>query len=301
MTVRRYLKALERSGEKVYDESVGERGAKVWRLVPNTRIHTVHLTTAQITALSLARSHFDFLRGTGLKDDLDDVFTKLRVALTDRDRRASATLERKLLSLSGPTYASYKERTEDLDDAIHALLAGERLAVTHSSVSNSRKVFVVEPLSLVVHKAGLYLLARRVDGGHGASSADASDSVRAYGLDSFKTLTRRKGERFEYPRDFDPTKHLEGSFGIILGPEVRVRFRFTEKVAKYVRRRVWHPTQVLTSVSGGVELEMRVRGTVELVTWVLGFGRTAEVLEPASLRAEVARELRDAASYYSDV
>ena len=50
---------------------------------------------------------------------------------------------------------------------------------------------------------------------------------------------------------------------------------------------------------GGVELTMDVSGTVEIVSWVLGFGNQAEVLEPQALRDPVAAELGRAAARYA--
>ena len=62
---------------------------------------------------------------------------------------------------------------------------------------------------------------------------------------------------------------------------------------------MWHPTQRFRKLpGGGVEMTMEARGTVEVVSWVLGFGGTAEVLEPAGLRAEVAGELARGAARY---
>jgi predicted DNA-binding transcriptional regulator YafY len=43
---------------------------------------------------------------------------------------------------------------------------------------------------------------------------------------------------------------------------------------------------------------MEVGGTTELRNWVLSFGSGAEVLEPESLRAEVALELERALARY---
>jgi predicted DNA-binding transcriptional regulator YafY len=40
---------------------------------------------------------------------------------------------------------------------------------------------------------------------------------------------------------------------------------------------------------------MDVGGSAELRSWILSFGSGAEVLEPAALREEVARELAEAA------
>ena len=69
-----------------------------------------------------------------------------------------------------------------------------------------------------------------------------------------------------------------------------MRIRFDDKVARYVQRRKWHPTQRFRRVAGGVEMTMDVRGTTEVVSWVLGFGNKARVVQPGALRAAVERE-----------
>ncbi|HXU69811.1 MAG TPA: WYL domain-containing protein [Polyangia bacterium] len=79
----------------------------------------------------------------------------------------------------------------------------------------------------------------------------------------------------------------------------RVRVFFDERVARFVRRRQWHPTQRIRNVSGGIELTMDVAGTLEVANWVLGFGDKAMVLEPPELRSDIANELSRAASAYS--
>jgi predicted DNA-binding transcriptional regulator YafY len=59
---------------------------------------------------------------------------------------------------------------------------------------------------------------------------------------------------------------------------------------------MWHPTQRFRKVAGGVEMTMDVRGTTEIVSWVLGFGGTARVVEPKTLREAVTKELSQALS-----
>jgi len=43
---------------------------------------------------------------------------------------------------------------------------------------------------------------------------------------------------------------------------------------------------------------MDVRGTVEIVSWLLGFGDKARVIEPAALKVAVGRELAAGAAQY---
>jgi predicted DNA-binding transcriptional regulator YafY len=57
---------------------------------------------------------------------------------------------------------------------------------------------------------------------------------------------------------------------------------------------MWHPTQRFRRVAGGVEMTMDVRGTTEIVSWVLGFGDKARVVAPRALTEEVSAELRRA-------
>jgi predicted DNA-binding transcriptional regulator YafY len=284
-TALRYLQALSRAGEPLYEETSGKR--KVWRLMPTARRQTITLTTAQMVALYLSRRVFDFLAGTGFKEDLDDVFAKLEATLRRKDFAAVRNLDRKVFDVNEARHL-YEGRIEDVNDIMTALLREERLRVTQEGVSGRRKTFVLEPYTLLVYKKGLYLAGRSQ--GHGGE-------VRTFALDGFRQVEWLRGDKFEYPADFRPEQLTEGAFGLIRGKEeTRVRIWFDERVARYVQRRMWHPTQRFRKVADGVEMTMEVRGTTEVVSWVLGFGRTARVLEPTGLREAVAKELSDALS-----
>jgi predicted DNA-binding transcriptional regulator YafY len=286
-TALRYLQALSRAGEPLYEETSGKR--KVWRLMPTARRQAITLTTAQMVALYLSRRVFDFLAGTGFKEDLDDVFAKLEATLRRKDFAAVRNLDRKVFDVNEARHL-YEGRIEDVNDIMTALLREERLRVTQESVSGGKKTFVLEPYTLLVYKKGLYLAARSE--GHGGA-------IRTFALDGFREVEWLRGDRFEYPADFRPEQITEGAFGLIRGKEeTRVRIRFDEKVARYVQRRMWHPTQRFRKIAGGVEMTMDARGTTAIVSWVLGFGATARVLAPEGLREAVAEELTRAARLY---
>jgi predicted DNA-binding transcriptional regulator YafY len=285
----RYIQALQRAGEPLYEDAAGKR--KVWHLMPTARRGSITLTTAQMVALFLSRRVFDFLAGTGFKEDLDEVFAKLEATLKRKDFAAVRNLDRKVFDVNEARHL-YEGRLEDVNDIITALLREERLRVTHEGVGGGRKTFVLEPYTLLVYKKGLYLMGKSE--GHGGE-------VRTFALDGFRDVEWLRGDKFEYPGDYRPEQLTEGAFGLIRGVEAtRVRIRFDEKVTRYAQRRMWHPTQRFRRVAGGgVEMTMEVRGTVEVVSWVLGFGERAIVVEPAELREAVAAELGRAAARYS--
>ena len=70
---------------------------------------------------------------------------------------------------------------------------------------------------------------------------------------------------------------------------------------RFVRRRLWHPTQEIWKTDRGVEMVMEVAGTTELKTWILGWGDKVEVLEPQRLREEVIAEAERALAKYGRV
>ena len=75
---------------------------------------------------------------------------------------------------------------------------------------------------------------------------------------------------------------------------------FDATVAHMVRDRLWHPSQRLVEEKdGSVTLSFQAGGRMEIVAWVLSYGRHAEVLAPAELRAEVAHQVQEMASRYA--
>jgi len=255
-TALRYIQALQAGGEPLYEETVGRR--KVWRLMPAARRQSITLTTSQMVALFLSRRVFDFLAGTGFKEDLDDVFAKLEATLKRRDFLAVRNLDRKVFDVNEARHL-YEGRIEDVNDIVTALLREDRLRVTHEGVSGGRKTFVLDPYTLLVYKKGLYLAGR----------SHLHQEIRTFALDGFREVEWLRGERFEYPLDFRPEQLTEGAFGLIRGEPTRVRILFDAKVARYVQRRQWHPSQRFRRTDGAVEMTIDVRGTTELVSWVL--------------------------------
>ena len=284
-TAIRYLRALERAGEPLSEEKDGRR--KVWRLKASARHESIRLTVGQMIALFLSRRVFDFLAGTGFKEDLDDVFTRLEATLKRKDFLAVRNLDRKVFDVNEAPHI-YAERLEDVNDITTALIREERLTVRHDSIGKGKTSFVVEPYTLLIYKKGLYLVANSLH----------HNAVRTFALDGFRAIDWRRGDRFEYPESYKPSQVSEGAFGLIGGKRERVRIFFDERVARFVRRRQWHPSQRIRNVDGGIVLTMEVAGSVEVASWVLGFGDKATVLEPATLREQVGAELRRAADKY---
>lgn len=286
-TAWRILRALSAAGEPLVDSWDGAR--KVYRIAESGRAIRLRLTVAQAVALCLAQSTLGFLEGTGIKEDLDDVLASLEKSLARRDLFHTGGLARKIHARGEPAQ-ELSGRIEDVDELVTALVREEKVVLHHEAVDAGKTPFLVRPYTLLVYKRGLYL----------AGFSEHHREIRTFGLDRMRSVERRAGDRFDYPKDFSPDGLFDGAFGLHRGDPVRVVVRFDAKVARFVRRRTWHPTQSLRELpDGGVELTMTSRGTTEITSWVLGFGETAEVVEPATLRDELGTVLRAAAARYA--
>lgn len=285
-TAHRIVAALSLAGDPLVESWDGSR--KVFRIAESGRAIRLRLTVAQAVALCLAQSTLGFLEGTGIKEDLDDVLASLEKSLARRDLFQTGGLARKIHARGEPAQ-QLSGRIEDVDDLVTALVREEKVDLHHDAVAEGKEPFVVRPYTLLVYKRGLYL----------AGFSERHGEVRTFGLDRMRSVDRRAGDKFDYPKDFSPDALFDGAFGLHRGAPARVVVRFDAKVARFVRRRTWHPTQTLRDLAdGGVELTMEPRGTTEITSWVLGFGETAEVVEPATLRDEIARALRAATARY---
>src|SRR5207247_3371058 len=151
----------------------------------------------------------------------------------------------------------------------------------YSASRDSEDLREVDPYHLTLHNGGLYLV------GH----CHLRDAVRIFAVERMRTveLTRT---RFDVPASFDAEKYLAGAWGILRGDLVTVRVVFARGLARYIRERVWHPSQKLRDLPDGrLEMTLQVADTLEVRRWILGYGVEAEVVEPQTLRAT----LRDGA------
>ncbi len=116
------------------------------------------------------------------------------------------------------------------------------------------------------------------------------------------TEARLTETTFDAPPVSELIQRLDQSWGVWLSDEepVEVCLLFSAEIAQRVRETRWHPSQRLKGQADGrLQMQVTVSATLELVPWILGWGRHVEVVSPDDLRALVAREHTQAAARYS--
>ncbi|MEO8177767.1 MAG: WYL domain-containing protein [Deltaproteobacteria bacterium] len=296
-TVRRYLKEIEREYELSPLRPRGG-GPCLWRIRPSELPRKMEIRRAQAMALLATRGIFDALQGSALFDEIDMAMSKLR-AFADRPGRgpnaglSNARLEERFVYLPRLT-RDYSDKSEELDELFLAVSELRPLSLRYQRADKARagreEPLVIHPYALVLHGDGVHCVASQV----------ATEEIRTFAFDRMRDLQALSEERFELPRNFRVEEHFHGELGALVpSVPVKVVIDLEGRAARSARDVRWHPSQKSSALpGGGVRVTLAVDEPESVLGWVLGFGRSAQVVEPESLREAVQRELSAALEGY---
>ena len=124
-------------------------------------------------------------------------------------------------------------------------------------------------------------------------------AIRTYKIDRIEDI-RVLSDTYTIPSDFDAIEYLSSSWGIIVDGEVEtIKLRFSPQIARVIAETVWHPSQVLELQSNGaLIMTLKVTNTIDLYSWILGWGEEIEVLEPVELRENIVKTAKALLNVY---
>jgi predicted DNA-binding transcriptional regulator YafY len=286
-TIRRDLEALQLAGFPLYDES--HDGKKYWTLEQKAfrRLDATGFTFAELSALYFSRTLVECLASTPFQKDVTSAFDKLADALSPSMRQFLDRLPLVIQAKRDPGSQAAASRSREIGQLLDATLQHRRVVMRYHSFSSDReKAYTIEPSRVVFAQGALYVVAFVPEYGQ----------MRTFALDRVRSLSVTE-ERFE-PVDGEEEAFAH-SLGVHEGPPVRVTIAFEPRIARYVRERLWHPSQdVREEPGGGIVLTLNVSNDVALRGWILGFGALARVLSPPQLVEEIATELEAARARY---
>jgi predicted DNA-binding transcriptional regulator YafY len=295
-SMRRYLKEVAAELE-LEPLPTRKGGALVWRVRSSELPRKVELRRTQAYAMLAARRLFEPMKGSTLYEEIE-MATERLLALAHRPGRgpnaglADARLEERFLYLPVAP-KDYSTKTEALDDLFQAVADLRPLKCRYRSGSrDAEETVVIHPYAMVLYKDAIYCVGLHT----------ARGEIRTFLLDRMRDTETSALERFELPADFKIDDHFQGSFGIWRGTKkAKVVIDFDASVAELVRSRRIHESQKLTTLPDGtLRLTMMVGELTELASWILGWGKTAKVIEPEELALHVKDELLQALAKYGN-
>src|ERR671913_1692306 len=286
-TIRRDLEALQTAGFPLFDET--HDGKKYWTLEQKAfrRLDDTGFTLAELSALYFSRTLVECLSGTPFQRDVTSAFDKLSAALTPGMKQFLDRMPLVMEAKAEPGAQATEPRTKEVAQLVEATMQHRRVTMRyHSFSSNREKTYVFEPYRLLFGQGGLYVIGMVPEYGE----------LRTFAVDRVEqvSLTEERFEPLELPEDA-----FAHSLGVNQGTPEKVEVVFAPKIARYIRERVWHPSQeIADGQDGSVHLTLHVVNDWALKSWILGFGALAIVTAPAGLASELAAELKAAAERY---
>ena len=288
-TVYRDLEAIQEAGFPIYTDREGKNS--YWKLLDTfKKDFPLPLTGTELMALHMSRDLLSVFEGTIFHESIESLFNKVKSALSADTLRYLENISGRLTVSIGPAknFSNSKEVIKTLSEAT---AKRKRVEIVYRAVSTGRDTArKVDPYQVWVMNGGFYLIGL----------CHLRNLIRTFAMDrikSFKVLD----EPFHFPKDFNLEDYLQTAFHVMRGNPEKIMVRFSPGAAHVVRERVWHPTQEVRELEdGALEVSLEVPVNYEIVSWILGFGSAAEVIQPVSLRRRISEELQRASMRYLD-
>jgi predicted DNA-binding transcriptional regulator YafY len=280
-TVRKYL-GLLRDNYGVQVEYVSEEhGYEIVAGSANALLP--RLTEHEIAAVFLLEEAARGLRGSPVQATLESVLGKLQMLLPPQSHVTLPDLA-EALSLREQRVALYGQEESKKLEALNQAIVGRQVLeisyLSHSKEERTRRR--IHPLHLTRCEGQWYLLAY----------CQLREGYRVFvptRIEDMQVLA----ERFQRPVDFDPQRHFQHAFGIVMEGQVeQVELLFTPKAGRFIMERLIHGTQELSvRPDGAVSLCMTCSLGEELYRWLLSWSGQVEILRPKRLKTEIVRRL----------
>jgi predicted DNA-binding transcriptional regulator YafY len=280
-TIWRDLRVLEDAGFPIYDDPGADGKRSVWRVRDDFKQRLpLKLTLSELASLVMSRDLLAPVGASVLGLAVTAAYDKI-VGVLSKDARDLLDEMRQMIGvrLLG---AKLQSPVEEFVPRLQTALVERRMVRIryHSFHRNEESERTIDPYHLTYFNGGLYLVAY----------CHLRKSIRIFAVERVRAIDVER-TKFMPPADFDVARYLNNALGILRGEIVTVRVAFVAAVARYIRERLWHPSQQFRDLSDGrLEVTLKVADTLEVRRWILGYGVQAEVLEPAALREALRAE-----------
>jgi predicted DNA-binding transcriptional regulator YafY len=176
-----------------------------------------------------------------------------------------------------------------LQDLWHACQERQRVRIVHDRGTGGHE-WVIDPYQIFFKRRALYLDACVVP----------ERRVNMFRVNRIQRV-RFLGVRVPTPLvPYNFRERHRHSFSVFVGaPPQRVRIRFHRTVRQYITETRWHASQQIDDLPDGhCMFQVEVSEPREVGWWALQWGAHAEVLEPESLRQEMAETARALVGVY---
>lgn len=290
-TVERDLQALSR----VFPLSLDDREKPYgWSWAQDAAAFDVPGVGAnEALAFMMLRTYFASLMPSSVQDHLAPYFKMAEQRLDTLVGHSSLSAWLKKVKVIEPTQPLLAPVIDRQVEAViqEGLLLGRQCQISYlRKDSPEPEPYPINPLGLVQRGKLIYLVC----------TIKTYADLRILALHRIKTAEMLETKLVK-PNGFDLDNYLaSGAFGWGVGESIKLKVLFDPVGVSHLYETPLSADQRITpQTDGRLQVTATVTDGKQLIWWLLAFGQAVEVIEPKSLRYEIATQLAEAAAKYS--
>jgi predicted DNA-binding transcriptional regulator YafY len=283
-TIKRDIDLLRTDYDAPLEYDYLEKG---YHLTKSWDFNLPNLTEGEVLALLIATSILHQFKGTPLESSLTSLETKIQTCF-DQDISFTSQDFEMFLTANASSIQPKVDIKESFEKVFQGITKQKSIRIDYLSFDSGKETNrTVDPYHIFFHLGIWYF----------CGYCHTRSEIRDFALDRIKSC-RLLTTGFVKPKEFDPKEYFKQAFRMIKGMSQTIQIRFDAYQSRWIRERIWHPSQKIKELPGG-ELLLEMEGNpTEIKRWVLGYGKHAEILRPISLREEVRKELQEMIKKY---
>ncbi|UMZ73737.1 helix-turn-helix transcriptional regulator [Natranaerofaba carboxydovora] len=215
----------------------------------------------------------------------DNIYEKLKDYLPEKMIDKYKKLQKNLLIHPHNNTNDGREHIKRLKDIIESKNRVNMYYGSHSSKDLNWRM--VDPYGVFFKKKAWYMVGY----------CHNNNEIRMFKCSRIKQL-KTLPDKYEIPKGFELEEFLTDSFDLMRGEPATIAVKFTEEVAPLIEETTFNPKEKKTKKDGEIIYQITAANWRDVYSWVLSFGRKAEILEPKWLREKMLEEINDMKALY---
>jgi len=173
---------------------------------------------------------------------------------------------------------------------VAAMDKGKGVEIVYKAMKNQEETKRnLSPYGLFLHQGMFYVIGY----------CHLRKAIRVFAMDCIKDIKLTE-KSYVIPGDFKLEEYFKTGWNMLrYGEPVEVVLEFDKTYARWIKRKKWHPTQVIEEQKdGSIIFKVTVQGTKELKWWTYHWIPYCKILSPPELRKEAVEEMRTMLEVY---
>jgi len=290
-TILRMTDELSRThGVKLKDWM--ENGQKWFQIESSARPH-VSFSPREIQLLGMCKELVWHLLPKGIRAEVEETLNKSTAFLPEMAKRDNALDSICEVSVKGAIdYTPFQEFIERFFEAIKNKMVCE--VIYKAPYRYEARVYHFAPVKILSYRESLYISGYQVTE-KGKPEIVHEMILAIHRMQGLSVL----GRVFDFECDSNSSIKKEKLFGFMEDEALQVAIKFRPDVVQYVRERKWSDQQTIKEYKdGSILLEFSAQSELEVISWVLSFGKQAVLIKPKDLKQKIVQEVSNMMDSY---